>query len=401
MRAEWRGGLPLVGGSALLCGYLNELLLKLLAREDPHPCLYRDYEDALARLASGADRRRSCASSRTSLLASWAMRCRCVTKPAPARRLIRRTLLLRVRARSPIDAEPGRLPAGTRRDAVALADLDFAEADAAAGGEATDARGTRPLPRAARRVQPSRRARSALDEETSREPEASMLRLGVNIDHVATLRQGGTTSDRCGPHRAHLGGADGIWCTCARTGAISRTRACVACANRASSSTWRWRRPTRWSALPARSARIDARSRRPPGGHDRGGLDVARERRLGGIVAKLAGAGIMTSVFIDADIRQVEAAARRRACVRSTDRMRTPSMRAAAIAGEPVQARPPRYAPPAGRPAGWGFVSTPVMRSATSTCSRSPRFQASASSTSATPSSAGRCSSACARRCAR
>src|SRR5436189_4699578 len=34
-RAEWRGGLPRVGDSALLCGfYLNELLLKLLARED-------------------------------------------------------------------------------------------------------------------------------------------------------------------------------------------------------------------------------------------------------------------------------------------------------------------------------------------------------------------------------
>src|ERR1700704_1444793 len=56
IRAEWRGGLPLVSGSALLCGfYLNELLLKLLAREDPHPRLYLEYEDALARLAAGAD----------------------------------------------------------------------------------------------------------------------------------------------------------------------------------------------------------------------------------------------------------------------------------------------------------------------------------------------------------
>src|SRR5262249_6667544 len=40
----------------LLCGfYLNELLLKLLPREDAHPQLFRDYEDALARLASAAD----------------------------------------------------------------------------------------------------------------------------------------------------------------------------------------------------------------------------------------------------------------------------------------------------------------------------------------------------------
>ena len=56
LRAEWRGGLPLVSGSALLCGfYLNELLLKLLAREDAHPRLVGDYADALARLAGGAD----------------------------------------------------------------------------------------------------------------------------------------------------------------------------------------------------------------------------------------------------------------------------------------------------------------------------------------------------------
>jgi DNA repair protein RecO (recombination protein O) len=53
-RAEWRGGLPLVGGSALLCGfYLNELLLKLLPREDAHPRLFQEYESALRRLAHG------------------------------------------------------------------------------------------------------------------------------------------------------------------------------------------------------------------------------------------------------------------------------------------------------------------------------------------------------------
>jgi DNA repair protein RecO (recombination protein O) len=55
-RAEWRGGLPRVGGSALLCGfYLNELLLKLLPREDPHTDLFADYEAALADLAAAKD----------------------------------------------------------------------------------------------------------------------------------------------------------------------------------------------------------------------------------------------------------------------------------------------------------------------------------------------------------
>jgi DNA repair protein RecO (recombination protein O) len=56
LKAEWRGGLPRVGGSALLCGfYLNELLLKLLAREDPHPRLFATYEAALTELAAGSE----------------------------------------------------------------------------------------------------------------------------------------------------------------------------------------------------------------------------------------------------------------------------------------------------------------------------------------------------------
>ena len=50
--AEWRGGLPLLTGAALLCGfYLNELMLKLLAKEDAHPALFDDYANALALLA--------------------------------------------------------------------------------------------------------------------------------------------------------------------------------------------------------------------------------------------------------------------------------------------------------------------------------------------------------------
>ncbi len=52
-RAEWTGGQPLLRGEALLCGfYLNELLLRLLPREDPHDALFACYGGALARLAS-------------------------------------------------------------------------------------------------------------------------------------------------------------------------------------------------------------------------------------------------------------------------------------------------------------------------------------------------------------
>jgi DNA repair protein RecO (recombination protein O) len=53
-RAEWQGGLPRLAGDALLCGfYVNELLMRMLAREDPHERLFDDYHAALVRLASG------------------------------------------------------------------------------------------------------------------------------------------------------------------------------------------------------------------------------------------------------------------------------------------------------------------------------------------------------------
>jgi DNA repair protein RecO (recombination protein O) len=55
VKAEWQGGLPLPTGAALLCGfYLNELLLKLVAREDPHPELFRQYASALRSLTIDA-----------------------------------------------------------------------------------------------------------------------------------------------------------------------------------------------------------------------------------------------------------------------------------------------------------------------------------------------------------
>ena len=53
MKAEWQGGLPLLAGEALFCGYyLNELLMYLLPREDAHEHLFERYGDMLARLAA-------------------------------------------------------------------------------------------------------------------------------------------------------------------------------------------------------------------------------------------------------------------------------------------------------------------------------------------------------------
>ena len=50
--AEWVGGMLPLEKTALLCGfYLNELLVKLLARDDPHPVLFDHYVSTLNQLA--------------------------------------------------------------------------------------------------------------------------------------------------------------------------------------------------------------------------------------------------------------------------------------------------------------------------------------------------------------
>ncbi|WP_457423668.1 DNA repair protein RecO [Roseateles sp. P5_E7] len=52
--AEWGGGATLPAGAALFSGYyLNELLMKLLVRHDPHPRLFDAYADTLAALPEG------------------------------------------------------------------------------------------------------------------------------------------------------------------------------------------------------------------------------------------------------------------------------------------------------------------------------------------------------------
>jgi DNA repair protein RecO (recombination protein O) len=54
--AEWSGGLQPMAGRALMCGfYLNELVLRLLPRDDPHEGLFDAYSDALQRLCSQPD----------------------------------------------------------------------------------------------------------------------------------------------------------------------------------------------------------------------------------------------------------------------------------------------------------------------------------------------------------
>jgi len=51
--AEWQGGHVMPSGEALLSGYyLNELLMRLLARDDPHPVLFDAYAATVELLAS-------------------------------------------------------------------------------------------------------------------------------------------------------------------------------------------------------------------------------------------------------------------------------------------------------------------------------------------------------------
>lgn len=144
-----------------------------------------------------------------------------------------------------------------------------------------------------------------------------MIELGVNIDHVATLRQARRTWEPdpvWAAVEAHLGGADGI------TVHLREDRRHIQ-----DEDVRRLRDLTRIK-LNLEMAATDemvsiACDLRPemamlvPEGRQEvtteGGLDVlSQEVRLSAIVARLGDAGIVTSVFIDPDVAQVEAAAR-------------------------------------------------------------------------------------------
>ena len=144
-----------------------------------------------------------------------------------------------------------------------------------------------------------------------------MIELGVNIDHIATLRQARRTYEPdpvWGAVEAHLGGADGI------TVHLREDRRHI------QDDDVRRLRDLTQIKLNLEMAATDemvgiACSLKPEmamlvpeGRHEvttEGGLDVAsQEARLTDVIARLADAGIMTSVFIDAEIPQIEAAAR-------------------------------------------------------------------------------------------
>ncbi len=146
-----------------------------------------------------------------------------------------------------------------------------------------------------------------------------MIQLGVNIDHVATVRQArrGVEPDPVrAAHEAELGGADGITVHLREDRRhiqdrdVQRLREAVAVKlNLEMAAT---------DEMVAIAARLGPQTAMlvPEGRLEvttEGGLDVAGQRqRLTDVVARLKGAGLIVSAFIDADLRQVEAAAEAR-----------------------------------------------------------------------------------------
>ncbi len=143
-----------------------------------------------------------------------------------------------------------------------------------------------------------------------------MIELGVNIDHVATVRQARRTYEPdpvWAAVEAHLGGADGI------TVHLREDRRHVH-----DEDVRRLRElthiklnlemaPTDEMLRIALDLRPEMAMLVPEGRQEvttEGGLDIAAQSdRLRDFVAALAEGGIVTSVFIDADPRQVDAAA--------------------------------------------------------------------------------------------
>ena len=144
-----------------------------------------------------------------------------------------------------------------------------------------------------------------------------MIELGVNIDHVATLRQARRTwePDPCwAAVEAHLGGADGI------TMHLREDRRHIQDADvRKLGELTQIKLNLEMAATDemvgiACGLKPQMAMFVPEGRHEvttEGGLDiVSQEARLKDAVERLAEQGIIVSVFIDAEIAQVEAAAR-------------------------------------------------------------------------------------------
>lgn len=144
-----------------------------------------------------------------------------------------------------------------------------------------------------------------------------MIELGVNIDHVATVRQARRTYEPdpvWAAVEAHLGGADGITVHLRedrrhiQDADVRRLRELTHIKLNLEMAATDEMVGIACSIAPEMAMLV------PEGRHEittEGGLNIVeQERRLQTVIARLADAGIVTSVFIDADPAQIEAAAR-------------------------------------------------------------------------------------------
>lgn len=144
-----------------------------------------------------------------------------------------------------------------------------------------------------------------------------MIELGVNIDHVATIRQARRTYEpdpAWAAVEAQLGGADGI------TVHLREDRRHIQDSDVEKLRSLTQIKLNLEMAATEEMVAIACRLKPemamlvPEGRHEvttEGGLDVvAQEAKLKESIARLADAGIVTSVFIDAEPAQIEAAAR-------------------------------------------------------------------------------------------
>jgi len=144
-----------------------------------------------------------------------------------------------------------------------------------------------------------------------------VIELGVNVDHVATVRQARRTYEPdpvWAAVEAHLGGADGITChlredrrhiqdeDVRRLRELTHIRLNLEMAATDEMVGIACRiKPEMAMLVPEGRAEITTE----------GGLDIAaQEKRLASVVSRLREAGIVVSVFIDAELSQVEAAKR-------------------------------------------------------------------------------------------
>ncbi len=149
-----------------------------------------------------------------------------------------------------------------------------------------------------------------------------MIELGVNIDHVATIRQARRTYEPdpvWAAVEAHLGGADGITVHLRedrrhiQDDDVRRLRDVVQIKLNLEMAATDEMVGVACALKPEMAMLV------PEGRHEvttEGGLDiVGAQARVRDAIARLSDAGIVTSVFIDAQLAQVEAAARAGAAV--------------------------------------------------------------------------------------